>query len=114
MNSDGLKRCPYCECGNVSFGRDFKGARQDMAFCETHSLNSEAIPVELWQQRPIEDNLQAEIARLQAENAELKSLMKEAYENCNVCRYENYTLSRRCARCQALAKHIDLDEVNNV
>ena len=54
-----------------------------------------------------------EITRLQAENDSLKSLMKEAYENCPVCRYENFILSRRCARCQAFAKYIELEEVRD-
>ena len=70
-----LKACAHCGHEAQPIRYEYKnGEIQDLAYCPNDDcpMHHRTLSIEAWQTRPIEDALNARIAELEAENAELK------------------------------------------
>lgn len=72
--SEELKACPFCGCEEVSLSE----IMPNMVLCSNIDCYFYAVytPVMIWQSRPIEDELRAEIVRLKEDNEKWRQLLK--------------------------------------
>jgi ribosomal protein L37AE/L43A len=91
-----LKACPFCECTEIVAGKDYTRGdyRVDCLGCSAFiTAPSLELAIQYWNTRPIEDKLQAEIARLKAELRYTDDLLKEATETIGAviacCTYDS-------------------------
>ena len=77
-----LKRCPFCGGNNLSTYLSNQGS--SVVYCINCYEDNNGLSRDIagWNTRPLEDELQARITKLEAENAALKRNLSDALDCC--------------------------------